>query len=85
MSQRGDTIGGRLRMLRKRSGLTVGELAHLASVPEPSLRRFELDRVTPSVNTLLRLAHGLGVSLSEFNGVCEADDGRSTRRERVCS
>lgn len=64
----GSWIGGRLRELREKRGLSLRELGRRAGVTTEMASRAEKNVKTPSVQTLARLCEGLDVSLSEFFG-----------------
>lgn len=52
-----------LRMARRRAGLTQGELARRARVPQPTVSRIERGRISPSLATLTPLIEGCGMQL----------------------
>ena len=54
-------VGGHLRALRGKAGLSRAGLARLAGVPVSTLRHWENDRGFPGVPASLRLAEALGV------------------------
>ncbi|UDH01722.1 helix-turn-helix transcriptional regulator [Rhodococcus opacus] len=54
-----------LVVLRENKGLSRGELARLADVSIGTVQAWETGRATPSVDTLLRVAGVLGVSMEE--------------------
>jgi len=51
---------------RLEAGLSKYELAHRAGLDETSIRRVERQERRPAFNTLLKVAHGLEVNLSEL-------------------
>jgi transcriptional regulator with XRE-family HTH domain len=59
-------LGGRLRWLRRSQKLTLRELAERASVTESFLSQVERGVASPSVASLQRIAHGLGLSIAEL-------------------
>lgn len=59
-------LGHQLRALRIASGASGGELAAASGVSRSMLSRIERGLVSPSVETLDRIAHGLGVPVSRF-------------------
>src|SRR5688572_6553251 len=59
-------IGQQVRALRIASGASGGELACSAGVSSSMLSRIERGLVSPSVETLDRIATGLGVPVSRF-------------------
>ena len=72
-------LGARLRWLRRSQKLTLRELAERASVTESFLSQVERGVASPSVASLQRIAHGLGLAIAElFAGGSNA--GRVVRR-----
>lgn len=59
-------IGHQVRALRIASGASGGELASSSGVSRSMLSRIERGLVSPSVETLDRIANGLGVPVSRF-------------------
>jgi transcriptional regulator with XRE-family HTH domain len=63
-------VGRNLRRLRRRAGLTLGQLAQAAGVSSPMLSRIERGSVSPSVATLMKLARDAGVTdLPDFQAL----------------
>ena len=56
-------IAIRLKMLRKRSGLTQAELAKQLNITPSALGNYEQGRRLPDIETLVAMAEVLGVSL----------------------
>src|SRR5437016_856180 len=56
-----------LRSLRELSGLSQPGLSANSGVPVSTIRQFEYGRREPTYGTLVKLAQGLGVSLSAFD------------------
>ena len=61
-----ETLGGRVRRLRIRRGLTMRALANIGGVSKPTWWKWESDQVRPRHKTLQRLASELGVSELEL-------------------
>ena len=61
-------IGNQIRALRVASGASGGELAVSSGVSRSMLSRIERGLISPSVETLDRIARGLGVPVSRFFG-----------------
>lgn len=57
----GARLGAKLRALRLAAGLTQAELARRTGIHRPNIARVEAGRHTPSLETLARLAHAIGV------------------------
>ena len=73
-----DSIGERLKRLRKSRGLTLRQLAGLAHVPQSTLSSVETGARAGGKLTLetgKRLARALGISLDVIAGVYEEEDG----------
>lgn len=77
-------LGGRIRGLRKRQGLTLAELARLSQLSVGYISQLERDLSRPSVDTLLRIGRCLGVNIQWFfstkSEVSEADAGYVVRK-----
>jgi transcriptional regulator with XRE-family HTH domain len=72
-----DSIGERLKRLRKSRGLTLRQLAGLAHVPQSTLSSVETGARAGGKLTLetgKRLARALGISLDVIAGVYEEED-----------
>lgn len=61
-----ETLGERLRRLRKKSGLTQEQLANLVGVHETTIRRWENEGDKPSIVYVSTLAKALGVSEADL-------------------
>lgn len=61
-----ETLGERIKRLRKNRGLSMRALAGLAGVSKPTLWKWESDRVRPRHTTMQRLAVELGISELEL-------------------
>ncbi len=59
-------IGDRIRQLREARGLTQSQLQQRSCVSRSYLSRIESGQMTPSLGTLEKIAHALGVSLNRF-------------------
>ncbi len=68
----GHRLGQRLRQLRVAAGLTQAELARRTGIHRPNIARVEAGRHTPSLDTLARIAHAIGVSATQ---VLDGNDG----------
>lgn len=63
-----EDIGSRLREIRKTTGLTQAQLASSSGIPQETLSRIETGRRHPRIETLRKLAKGLGWETSELLG-----------------
>lgn len=59
-------IGGRLRELRRRRGLSLRQLAVRSGLSHSSVSLIERDQMSPSVNTLTAILDALGSTLAGF-------------------
>jgi transcriptional regulator with XRE-family HTH domain len=59
-------IGAAVRMQRQAAGLSMRELAARAGMSQPFLSNLENSRAMPSIATLYKIAHALGVSPRDF-------------------
>ena len=59
-------IGGRIRFLRKKAGLTIEELSDISKVNYKYLQRCETARVNISISVLSNITKGLRISLKDF-------------------
>jgi transcriptional regulator with XRE-family HTH domain len=84
-------FGGHIRALRQARGLTQASLAKRSQVSADAIRRLEAGDSSPSLETLDRLARGLGLQLCtlfgtfesrEPDGVAELCDYLETRTPR---
>lgn len=57
-------LGLRLRQLRKRRGWTQGELAKRTGVATSTISKVENNQLSPTFETLLRLAEGLSIDMT---------------------
>ncbi|MVA25014.1 XRE family transcriptional regulator (plasmid) [Agrobacterium vitis] len=55
-----------LRKLRKNAGLSIGELAERSTLAPSTLSKIENAQMSPTYETILSLASGLGVDVSEL-------------------
>lgn len=63
-----DTLGSRLRAIRRGEGLSQNRLAGLSGIPKSRLSRYENGHLLPSIPTLERLAQALRVPESALLG-----------------
>ena len=59
-------VGDRIRAARKRAGLTQKELGEQCGIAEPTIRRYELGKLNPKIETLKKIAKPLGVRWYEL-------------------
>ena len=59
-------VGKRIKQLREVAGLSMNHLAQLAGVGQSTLSYIEKGQKNPTVDTLLLICKGLGVTPTEF-------------------
>ena len=72
-------IGGRIRHLRGRRGLTLRQLSERTGLTESFLSQVERDLTSPSIASLQRIANALGLTIGRLFEDVEAP-GRVVRR-----
>jgi transcriptional regulator with XRE-family HTH domain len=60
------SIGAKVRHLRKRSGLSLQQLAERSDVSAAAIHKIELSGMVPTITTLLKIATALGRPVSFF-------------------
>lgn len=65
------TIGTKIRELRKARGLTQRELGEKAGIAEPTIRRYELGKLNPKFETVQKIAKALNVPEALFYPIDE--------------
>jgi len=73
-------VGGNLRRLRQRRGLSLDRLARASGVSRAMLSQVELGRSTPTINVLWRVAQALGVPCSALMTARQAGGPAVLRR-----
>jgi transcriptional regulator with XRE-family HTH domain len=59
-------LGGRIRKLRMKKGLSLSELAYLCEFEKASLSRIELGKTNTTVLTLCKISKALDVHICEL-------------------
>jgi len=59
-------LGGRIRKLRTKKGLSLSELAYMCDFEKASLSRIELGKTNTTVLTLYKISKALDVHIAEF-------------------
>ncbi len=59
-------FGNNLRLLRKRRGLTMSELANLCDIEYRQISDIELGKISTSLSTIVLLAEALEISPKEL-------------------
>ena len=73
-------LGARVRQLRAAQDLSLRALAARSGFSPSFISQLEADQVSPSLPSLQRIAHALGVTLSRFFSALEAPPRRLVRR-----
>lgn len=58
-----NNVGQNIRVVRKKLGWTQKQLGAKAEIAEPTIRRYELGKLKPKYETLVKIADALGVSV----------------------
>jgi transcriptional regulator with XRE-family HTH domain len=74
-----DTLAQRIRAVRKEKALTQAELALQNGLSHSALSKIENGHFSPTFETLLRLARGLGVDVSRLLASAESQPHRTRR------
>lgn len=59
-------IAQRIKQLRKEKHLTVNKLANIAGLSQSFVRDIELEKKSPTIESLSLICDALGISLSDF-------------------
>ena len=68
-----DSIGQKLRLLRKEKRMTQQELADALQIKRATISNYEIGRRSPHLSELRRIAEYFGVGLDYF-GMVQTDD-----------
>lgn len=60
------TVGEQIRNIRKAKGWTQKRLGEACGIAEPTIRRYELGKLNPKIETLQKIAKALDVSTFEL-------------------
>src|SRR6188508_1098393 len=77
-----DLVGPRLQGIRKRRGITLGDLAERTGISKSTLSRLENGQRRPSLELLLPLAQAYRVPLDDLVGAPEVGDPRIRLKPR---
>lgn len=59
-------LGGRIRNLRTKKGLSLSELAYLCEFEKASLSRIELGKTNTTILTLRKISKALEINIAEL-------------------
>ncbi|MDP3901045.1 MAG: helix-turn-helix transcriptional regulator [bacterium] len=61
------TIGGKIKVWRKKKNLTQDALAKTANIPYTTIAKIESDVIqNPSLQTITKIADGLGITIDDL-------------------
>ena len=60
------TIGERIRKERKAAGLTQKKLGELAGIAEPTIRKYELGKLNPKLETRIKIANAMNIPVEKL-------------------
>ena len=66
------TIGERIRVARKKAGLTQKALGERCQMPDSQIRQYELGMVTPKIEQIQRIATALKCDITDLLSLTEA-------------
>lgn len=80
-------VGPKIRALRKKRKLTLNELSGMTGIAASNLSSIELNKTSPTLNTLAKIAHAFGMKAGEFLDdvlysraiVCRKGEGKMVR------
>lgn len=67
------TIGENIKRIRKEKGMTQKQLGDLCGMNEANVRKYELGKANPKIETICKIAFALGVSEYELQGISTQD------------
>ena len=65
--------GTLIRNARKARNLTQKQLGELSGIAEPTIRRYELGKLNPKIETLQKIANALEISIYELKGLSDVE------------
>ena len=75
-------VGENIRAARQRAKLTQKQLGELCGIAEPTIRRYELNKLNPNFDTIAKIASALGVSAAKLMSYDWVNAGYWTERFR---
>lgn len=79
----GLTIGENIKKYRKAKGFTQKELAESVGVAAITIQQYERNVREPKMDTVVRLAQALGISVADLYGSCITDFVERSAQERT--
>lgn len=77
------TIGENIKKYRKAKGFTQKELAESVGVAAITIQQYERNVREPKMDTVVRLAQALGISVADLYGSCITDFVERSAQERT--
>lgn len=75
------TIGENIKRIRKEKRLTQKQLGDLCNMADSAIRRYELGKSTPKIQTIHKIAEGLGVPVNTLVDNCGPEYQLSPRSD----
>lgn len=72
------TVGENIRKIRKEKGLTQKQLGELCGMKEANVRKYELGKANPKIETVSRIASALGVNIVDLMEEFTMDQYKTT-------
>lgn len=63
------TVGEKIKAIRKERGFTQKKLGELCGINEANIRKYELGKQNPKIETIDKIASALGMSAFELIGL----------------
>lgn len=63
------TVGEKIKKYRKEKGLTQKKLGELCGINEANIRKYELGKANPKIETIEKIANALETTADELRGI----------------
>lgn len=77
------TTGELIRKCRKAAGMTQKELGARSGIAEPTIRKYESNRLNPKIETIQKIANALGVEVDYLTGRTHDPHTRMATQEDI--
>ncbi len=67
-------VGVKIKELRLRNGLTQKQLGEKCGIAEPTIRKYELGKLNPKIETIGKIAAALNVPVADIMGWSQFDE-----------
>ena len=74
------TVGEKIRRIRKEKGLTQKQLGELCGINEVQIRRYEIAKANPKIETIQKIASALGEPLNCFLDISVKEVKKATTK-----